>query len=159
MHITFELNRVNTFPDNSLKPPFSVLLWPLEGQNLANMAKNTSILNTRPISIHTKFELDCVNAFSNNGRKPPFSVILWPLDGLNLANMAKQQINSEHSPNSPLSGRGGAVIASGIPCTQNEAIRTLGTLARWQPPARLRDTSRPVCCVLLLIAIMTVYLR
>ena len=90
---------VNTFPDNGLKPPFSVLLWPLEGQNLANIAKNASILNTRPISIHTKFELDCMNAFSNNGRKPPFSVILWPLDGLNLANVAKQQINSEHSPN------------------------------------------------------------
>ena len=66
------------------------------------------------------------------------------------------EISVRHSP---LSGRGGAAIASGIPCTQNEAIRTLGTPARWQSPARLRDTSRPVCCVLLLIAIMTVYLR
>ena len=35
----FELDCVNTFSDNGWKPPFSVILWPLEGQNLANMAQ------------------------------------------------------------------------------------------------------------------------
>ena len=41
----FEIDRViiiphnGTFPDNGQKLPFSVILWPLEGQNLANMAQ------------------------------------------------------------------------------------------------------------------------
>ena len=95
----FQLDCVNTFSDNDRKPPFSVILWPLEGQNLANMAKNKSILNTHPISVNAKLELDCMNTFSDNGRKPPFSVILWPLEGKNVANVASQQIISEHSPN------------------------------------------------------------
>ena len=33
-----ELNFMNTFSDNDDKPSFSVILWPLEGQNLANVA-------------------------------------------------------------------------------------------------------------------------
>ena len=28
-----------TFSDNGRKPPFSVILWPLEGQNLANVGQ------------------------------------------------------------------------------------------------------------------------
>ena len=35
----FELDCVNTFSDNSQKPPFSVILWTLEDQNLADMAE------------------------------------------------------------------------------------------------------------------------
>ena len=39
VHTKFELDCMNTFPDNSQKPQFSAILWPLEGHNLANMAK------------------------------------------------------------------------------------------------------------------------
>ena len=35
----FELDCVNTFSDNGRKPLFSVILWPLEGQTLADMAQ------------------------------------------------------------------------------------------------------------------------
>ena len=41
----FEIDRVIVIPlygtisDNGQKPQFSVILWPLEGQNLANVAK------------------------------------------------------------------------------------------------------------------------
>ena len=66
------------------------MLWPLEGQNLANEAQKR--INSEP----TKFELDFMNTFSDNGQKPPFSVILWLQVGQNLANVAQQ--NSEHSP-------------------------------------------------------------
>ena len=65
----FELDCVNTFSDNGQKPPFSFILWSLEGQ------------------------------ISDNGRKPPYSVILWPLEGQNLANVAQKRISSENSPN------------------------------------------------------------
>ena len=98
-HTKFELDCVNTSLDNAWKPQLSVILWPLEGQNLANVIQSESILNTRQISVHTKFELDCVYTFSDNGRKPPLSVILWPLEHQNLANVAKKQIISEHLPN------------------------------------------------------------
>ena len=75
VHTKFELNCMNTFSNNGQKPQFSVILWPQEGQNLANMAKKW------------KFELDLVNTYLNNGQKPPFSVIVWPLEGQKLANM------------------------------------------------------------------------
>ena len=39
VHIKFELDCLNTFSDNGHKPPFSVILWPLEGQNLAYVAR------------------------------------------------------------------------------------------------------------------------
>ena len=74
-----------TFSDNGRKPPFSVILWPLEGQR---SPKSKSILNTHPLSVHTKFEMDCVNTFSDNSQKPTFSVILWPPEGQNLAIVA-----------------------------------------------------------------------
>ena len=91
VHTKVELDCVDTFPENGRKPPFSVILWPLEGQNLGNMAKSKSFLNTHPISVHTKFGMDCVNTFPDNGPKPPISVILWPLGGQNLGNMAKSK--------------------------------------------------------------------
>ena len=72
----------------------SVILWPLEGQNL--WPKSESMVDTHPISMHTKFELDCVNTFSDNGRKPQFSVILWPLGGENRTKIAQKRIISEH---------------------------------------------------------------
>ena len=34
----FELDCMNTFSDDGQKPPFSAILRPLEGQNLAKMA-------------------------------------------------------------------------------------------------------------------------
>ena len=121
----FEIDLVNiiphyvTFSDDGRKPLFSVILWLLEGQNLANLPQSESILNTHSISVHNKCELDCVNTFSDNGqkppssfilwslegqmsdngRKPPYSVILWPLEGQNLANLAQKRISSENSPN------------------------------------------------------------
>ena len=36
----FELPCLNTFSDNSQKPPFAAILRPLEGQNLASVAQN-----------------------------------------------------------------------------------------------------------------------
>ena len=39
----FELDCVDTFPNNGSKPPFSAILWPLEGQNLANVVKKQII--------------------------------------------------------------------------------------------------------------------
>ena len=88
------------FLDNGRKPPFSVILWPLESTKIwQTRPKNEWILNIHLISVHTKFELDCMNAFSDNGRKAPFSVILWPLEDQNLTNVAQKQMNSEHSPN------------------------------------------------------------
>ena len=39
---------------------FINLFWPVGALNLANMAKNESIVNTHPISIRSKFELDCM---------------------------------------------------------------------------------------------------
>ena len=48
----FELDCVNTFLDNGRKPPCSVILWPLEGHNLAKVTQKKSILNTHPISVH-----------------------------------------------------------------------------------------------------------
>ena len=39
VHTTFELDCVDTFPDNLQKPSLSVIFWPKEGQNLANMGK------------------------------------------------------------------------------------------------------------------------
>ena len=35
----FELDYMTTFSDNGRKPPFSVILWSLEGQNLAKVAE------------------------------------------------------------------------------------------------------------------------
>ena len=35
----FELDCMNTFSDDGRKPPISVILWSLEGHNLANVAK------------------------------------------------------------------------------------------------------------------------
>ena len=89
VHTKFEFDCMNTFSDNGRKPSFSVILGPLEGQNLANMAQKritvTSepwVPNIHPISVHTKFELDCVNTFSDNGQKPQiFSYVVatrWP---------------------------------------------------------------------------------
>ena len=34
-----KLDCMNTFSDNGWKPPFSVIFWPLEGQNVATMAQ------------------------------------------------------------------------------------------------------------------------
>ena len=39
VHTKFELAHMNTFSDNGRKPPFSVILCPLEGQNMANVAQ------------------------------------------------------------------------------------------------------------------------
>ena len=94
----FELDCMNTFSDNGLKPPFSVILWPIEGQNLANVAKNHIKSEHSPDKYTHQFEVDCMTTLSDNGRQPPFSVVLWPLDCQNLA-VAKKHINSEHSPN------------------------------------------------------------
>ena len=33
------MDGMNTFPDNGRKPPFLVILWPLDDQNLANVTK------------------------------------------------------------------------------------------------------------------------
>ena len=89
-----------TFSNHGRKPPFSVILWPLEGKNIwATWPKSESILNTHPISLQIKSELDCVNTVSHNGWKPPFLVILSPLEGQNLANVVQRGINFEHSPN------------------------------------------------------------
>ena len=90
-----------TFSDIGQKPPFSVILWSLEGQNLTNMAPkkiNSDQSPNKCSSVHTKFELDCKNAFSDNGKKTPFPVISWPIEGQNMAKVVKKQINSEHSP-------------------------------------------------------------
>ena len=41
VYTKFELDCMNDFSDNRQKPPFSVIsFWPLEGQNLANVAQN-----------------------------------------------------------------------------------------------------------------------
>ena len=62
---------MTTFSDNGREPPFSVVLWPLDCQNLA-VAKN-HINSENSLGVHTKFEMDCMNTFSDNGRKPQFS--------------------------------------------------------------------------------------
>ena len=38
-HTTFELDCVDILSETGWKPPFSVILWPLGGQNLSNIAK------------------------------------------------------------------------------------------------------------------------
>ena len=58
----------DTFSDIGQKPPFSVILWQLEGQSWAKVVqKSKTILKTHPISVHTKFELVYVNTFSDYG--------------------------------------------------------------------------------------------
>ena len=39
VHTEFEFDCMKPFSDNGQKPPFSLILWPLEGQNLANVAQ------------------------------------------------------------------------------------------------------------------------
>ena len=58
---------MNTFSDNGRKPPFPVILSPLEGQNLANVAQKQIISehSSNIKCVYTKFELDCLNTFSD----------------------------------------------------------------------------------------------
>ena len=92
----FEIDLVIIIPHNDTfsayggKPLFSVILWPLEGQNLVNVAKKQTISEHSPKKYSTKFELDSLNNFSDNDRKRPFSDILWPLEGQHFANVAKK---------------------------------------------------------------------
>ena len=44
----FELDCMKTFSDNGRKPLFSVILWPLEAQQLAKIAKKRIISEHSP---------------------------------------------------------------------------------------------------------------
>ena len=100
VHTRFESDCMNTFSANGRKLPFSVILRPLEGQNLANMGqKRINIWHSHKKCVHAKFALDSLNIFSGNGQKPLFSANLLPLEGQNWANGGQKWITSEHSPN------------------------------------------------------------
>ena len=47
-HTKFELDCIHTFSNNGRKPPFLVILRPIEGQNLANVLKKQLIPGNSP---------------------------------------------------------------------------------------------------------------
>ena len=61
------IDYVNTSPDNGRKPPFSVIYWPLEGQNWANIDQKQ--INSEH-STNQCIEIDWVIIFPDNGQKP-----------------------------------------------------------------------------------------
>ena len=63
VHTKFDMDCMHNISDNGRKPHFSVILWQLQGQNLANVDKGESFLNINPKSADTKFELHCMNTF------------------------------------------------------------------------------------------------
>ena len=62
LNTMFEIDRViiiphnGTFSDDGRKPPFSVILWPLEGQNLANVAQKRIKSEYSPIKCTQKWK-------------------------------------------------------------------------------------------------------
>ena len=94
----FELDCVNTLSDNGRKQPFSVILWPLEDRNLANVAPKRINFEHLPNKCTHQVYIGLHENCSGNGDKTPFSVILWPLECHIMANIGPKWTNSDHSP-------------------------------------------------------------
>ena len=86
---------MNTFSDNGRKPSFSDILWPIEGPNLANMAKKAINSEHSPNKCKHEVWIGLREYFSDNGRNP-LKVIFWSLDGRNWVNIAQHRSISEN---------------------------------------------------------------
>ena len=74
------------FSDNGRNSPFSAILWPPQGQNLANLAKKQINFERWPFSVHTKFDL---HKYVFRSEATILTHFKWPLDGRNWVKITK----------------------------------------------------------------------
>ena len=73
----------NTFSNNGQKPPFSVILWPPEGRNLANVAKKliNSEHSPNKCTPNLNWIGEYIQIMVGKHHFDPLYVIFWPLEG------------------------------------------------------------------------------